>query len=93
MTTKEPNNAGIYVFNFIINGLEKPVIVDDYIPVHHGLPYFASATQKGVLWPFLIEKAWAKLHGSYCASEYKSSTYASEAILGVPTKPYVHEKH
>jgi len=40
------------------------VIIDDYIPVKDGEPaYFESGY--GAMWPSLLEKAWAKAHGSY----------------------------
>ena len=31
--TKEINVSGIYLLRFFINGIETPVIVDDYLPV------------------------------------------------------------
>ena len=54
---------------FYVNGLKTPVMIDDYLPVDSdGEVVFAkSKTQE--LWPALIEKAWAKLHGSYARVE------------------------
>lgn len=40
------------------------VIVDDNIPLHNGKISF-TATNNAEIWVTLLEKAWAKLHGSY----------------------------
>ena len=50
--------------SFYLNGIETPVIVDDHFPVRYGKPAFAS-TRDGELWVMLLEKAWAKLQGSF----------------------------
>jgi hypothetical protein len=51
--------------SFFVNGLVKYVFVDDYLPVKYGKTYFAHSCREGELWPSLLEKGWAKLHGSY----------------------------
>jgi len=62
--TKEYNDAGIYLLKFWVNGIETPVVIDDFLPSKNGQPAFASA-KSGDLWPCLAEKAFAKLFGSY----------------------------
>ena len=32
--TKEVNAAGVYLMKFIVNGVETPVMVDDYLPCY-----------------------------------------------------------
>jgi hypothetical protein len=49
---------------FWINGVETPVIVDDYFPTRNGKCAFA-ACKGDEMWVSLLEKGWAKLHGSY----------------------------
>tara|TARA_B110000285_G_C14814185_1_gene463402 strand:- start:210 stop:359 length:150 start_codon:yes stop_codon:yes gene_type:complete len=46
------------------------VLVDNYIPCDQdeGEPIFANS-RNGDLWVLLLEKAWAKLHGSYMRIE------------------------
>ena len=40
-------------------------MIDDYIPVgDDAQPYF-SRNHGNELWALLLEKAWAKVHGSY----------------------------
>ena len=47
------------------NGEEQTVVLDNYIPCDEsGEPVFSSANGNE-LWVILLEKAWAKLHGSY----------------------------
>ena len=65
MISKEVNGCGIYALNMYVNGKETCVIVDDFIPATQ---YGGSAVCKsktGEIWPILLEKAWAKLNGSY----------------------------
>ena len=60
------NCAGIYGVKFCINGELQTIIVDDYIPCYAGTldPIFAAA-KDGSYWVSILEKAWAKIHGSY----------------------------
>ena len=63
--TPDVNVAGIYAMKLMINGESKTVFVDDYIPVTpDGQPAFSSS-RSGNVWVLLLEKAWAKLNGSY----------------------------
>ena len=73
--TKEINSAGCYAIQFIIDGEPREIVVDDYFPFMRtkgGKEIFAFAKPKAgeaEIWVQLIEKAWAKLCGSYEASE------------------------
>lgn len=63
--TDHVNVAGIYALNLTVNGELKTIIVDDYVPVDwYNRPAF-STTASGNAWVMLLEKAWAKLNGSY----------------------------
>jgi hypothetical protein len=47
-----------------------PVVVDDWIPCEaRGKPAFATSRKGNELWVSILEKAYAKLHGSYEALE------------------------
>lgn len=61
----EANDAGCYVINFYVNGYKTAVMVDDWIPCKYGRPAFAKSNTDGELWVILMEKAWAKLQGTY----------------------------
>ena len=75
--TKEYNSAGIYMVYLYVNGIWSAVVIDDYIPVwpQNNQPVFAK-TKNDALWVSLLEKAWAKLHGTYCRSESNSPNFA-----------------
>jgi calpain-15 len=45
------------------------VIVDDQFPCLYKRPIFSSANGKE-LWVLVLEKVWAKIHGSYKRIEY-----------------------
>lgn len=68
--TPEYNEEGIYTVRFCIQGEWVPVIVDDWIPCESpGKPAFATSKKRNELWVSVLEKAYAKLHGSYEALE------------------------
>ncbi|WOL02903.1 calpain-type cysteine protease ADL1 isoform X1 [Canna indica] len=64
------NEEGIYTVRFCIQGEWVPVVVDDWIPCESpGKPAFATSRKRNELWVSILEKAYAKLHGSYEALE------------------------
>ncbi|KAL5708598.1 Calpain-type cysteine protease dek1 [Ranunculus cassubicifolius] len=68
--TEEYNDEGIYTVRFCIQGEWVPVVVDDWIPCESpGKPAFATSRNKNEIWVSILEKAYAKLHGSYEALE------------------------
>lgn len=63
-----------------IDGIERFVAVDDYIPMSKGwvqaldgswhdswVPVYAKSRIYGEIWPEIAEKVWAKVYGSYAA--------------------------
>jgi len=89
--TKEVNKAGIYLIRFFLNGQETLVTVDDHLPVNaKGSPAFATS-RDGELWVSLLEKAWAKLHGTYARTEGGLPCFAASHIMGVPSESYHHD--
>ncbi|VFQ64035.1 unnamed protein product [Cuscuta campestris] len=68
--TPEYNEEGIYTVRFCIQGEWVPVVMDDWIPCESpGKPAFATSRKKNELLVSILEKAYAKLHGSYEALE------------------------
>ncbi|GLT26977.1 hypothetical protein SLA2020_020110 [Shorea laevis] len=68
--TPEYNEEGIYTVRFCIQGEWVPVVVDDWIPCEAPCkPAFATSKKGNELWVSILEKAYAKLHGSYEALE------------------------
>ncbi|KAK9274194.1 hypothetical protein L1049_019008 [Liquidambar formosana] len=68
--TPDYSEEGIYTVRFCIQGEWVPVVVDDWIPCESlGKPAFATSRKGNELWVSILEKAYAKLHGSYEALE------------------------
>lgn len=77
---------GIYTFLLRHKGKIEEVIIDDYVPVGEtGDPLFSKPTE--AVWPVLLEKARAKLHGSYEAAVAQSQGVraALQEITFAPT--------
>ena len=62
--TKDVNKEGLFAINMTKNGESIQVLVDSNIPCMNGRPFFSSANGNE-LWVIILEKAWAKIHGSY----------------------------
>ena len=90
--TQEVNAAGIYSLNFFLNGKRQEVFVDDFVPCDRQslLPCFAYSEQCGEIWAILLEKAWAKLHGSYCMVRSGSSVSTFPHLCGAPSSQFDH---
>ena len=90
--TKTVNSAGIYSVNFFVNGKRQEVIVDEYIPCDpkNNLPCFAYSSQMGEVWAMIIEKAWAKLHGTYCMIRRGSTLSALPHMTGAASQRMDH---
>ena len=89
--TKEVNSAGIYLMSFYINGIKTPVVVDDWIPTKYDKPCFARSND-GELWVCLMEKAWAKLYGTYSRMEGGDPAFAATHLEGSPAKTIWHQE-
>ena len=64
--SNKENKSGMYAVRICKNGFWQEVIVDDYFPCVKGgySPKFTT-TAGPELWVIILEKAWAKIHGSY----------------------------
>eukprot|EP01012_Entosiphon_sulcatum_P032339 TRINITY_DN41142_c0_g1_i1.p1 TRINITY_DN41142_c0_g1~~TRINITY_DN41142_c0_g1_i1.p1 ORF type:complete len:956 (-),score=166.96 TRINITY_DN41142_c0_g1_i1:31-2898(-) len=60
------NPFGVYAVRFHIDGKWRWVLIDDFVPCDsQGLPTFLRPFRGEELWILLLEKAIAKLHGTY----------------------------
>ena len=67
-------------------GVIKEVVVDDFIPVTpQNTPLFAKPAGGREIWVMILEKCWAKLHGSYAAIVGGLPNEVLHAFSGAPT--------
>ena len=60
------NEQGVFAVRFYKNGKMRNIVLDDYIPCNKQTGELVFAKGSGnELWVILLEKAFAKLHGSY----------------------------
>lgn len=94
MIVEHGADVGLYAVKFFVNGFWVTVVVDDYLPCkfegNQWQPIFARSMDQqhadypGIdcLWVPLVEKAWAKLHGSYEAIALGSTEDALNYLTG-----------
>lgn len=66
---KQDNPNHVYVSRWLIDGKPRYVAVDDWIPGKDNKPSFALPSANNETWPVILEKAWAKIHGTFMAIE------------------------
>ena len=87
------NKIGIYQVQFYISGQLKSVVVDDYVPIDKvtkKLAFCRAINQE--IWPLILEKAWAKLHGNYAKSIWGDPSFANIHLTNMPSKDIQHEE-
>ena len=83
---QEYNYEGVYKIKLCLGGEWEEILIDDLIPCYPlGGPIFSHNTLKHELWLPLLEKAFAKVHGSYKGLLTGFPTDAFQTLTGFPT--------
>eukprot|EP01059_Diplonema_ambulator_P021567 TRINITY_DN3583_c0_g2_i4.p1 TRINITY_DN3583_c0_g2~~TRINITY_DN3583_c0_g2_i4.p1 ORF type:complete len:591 (+),score=158.51 TRINITY_DN3583_c0_g2_i4:2364-4136(+) len=83
-TRRAEQYNGIYRLKICFEGWWREVIIDDYLPAIGKLPAFARSNNPSEMWPSYLEKAYAKLHGSYNAIKLGDTCDALADLTGLP---------
>ena len=88
----QTNSAGIYGFDFCIRGKKWTIDIDDnmlyYYPIQPQLVFASTDKERTVVWPALLEKAFAKVKGSYDMSDGGFVETGLRTLLCAPVESY-----
>ena len=82
--TQSYNPRGCYLIRLVKNGLWQNVIVDDYLVCTKSQVLAFTSSKRRQLYVPLIEKAFAKMHGSFGALEGGTCAEGLQALTGCP---------
>jgi hypothetical protein len=88
----ELSSHGIYALQIYVLGIPTTVIIDDSMPLSDsGDGIFAGRSGDGALWGMLLEKAFAKVNGTWESIIAGDPRHSINALTGAPATNYDHQ--
>ena len=88
---KQRNNC--YQLRVFIRGIPKIICLDDYYPCDDKDFFAFAMSGRRELWVQLLEKAWAKINGSYARTIAGVPSEAFACLCEAPCVTYFHKKY
>jgi len=86
ITSPQAEQAGVAICRLNWHGQWTSILVSHSLPCNAWKMLAFAQAERGALWVALLEKAWAKLHGSYQAIEGGLPWEGLRAFTGAPTR-------
>ena len=94
--TKTVTTSGAYAVRLFVNGEPNDVVVDDYFPYdprpEKDCWFFSRDTTENEIWVQILEKAYAKMFGSYEIVEGGKPYQALCNLTGFPSDVLYHDE-
>ena len=92
LITHEYNPQGLYKVRLFINGKPKIVFLDDFFPAYPTKTWVFSYSGPNEFWVQLMEKAWAKVCGSYASTIGGVPSDALSSLIESPCFTFNHNR-
>ena len=90
----ELSSNGVYGVQFYVLGVPATIVIDDMLPLdERGHWIFANGSKDGALWGPILEKAFAKLQGTYENIVAGDPISSIETLSGAHGIRYNHRGH
>jgi len=85
---------GCYEIRLFLNGVPKIVVLDDHFPVKkNSVNWHLAHSKQNEIWVNLLEKAWAKVNGSYASTIAGLPSEAFAILTEAPCFTYYNRKN
>ena len=89
----EISENGVYVLKVYIQGKQKLIAVDDFIPCFKNKKWAFSYSGPNEVWVQILEKVWAKMNKSYANTLIGSPADPFYGLNEAPCIEYIHKKY